>query len=300
MRSALDTTSSSPTWIAALGEERLRTRVHGGSRTVGVIGWPVAHSLSPAIHNSAFIAMDMDWVYVPMPVPPDELPAALGGLRPLGFAGANVTMPHKTEAAELAGSLSEDAARLRSVNTLVAAPDGLAGHNTDAPGFERFLRRDAGFDPAGRSALLFGAGGAARACALALARGGLARLVVALRDPERAGALTETLDGLETQVVVIDAAAAPDAAADLVINATPLGAHGERLPLPPLHEDMLVVDLLYRPSVTPLQAAARRAGAAAFGGLGLLLHQAALSFELWTGQPPPLAVMSAAALAELA
>jgi shikimate dehydrogenase len=282
-----------------LGEE-LRTRVHGGSHTVGVIGWPVTHSLSPTIHNSAFIALGMDWVYIPMPVPPDELPPALGGLRPLGFAGANVTMPHKTQAAELADSLSEDAARLKSVNTLAAGPDGLAGHNTDAPGFDRFLRRDAGFDPGGRSALLFGAGGAARACALALARGGLASLVVALRDPARAALLERTLDGLGTRVTVIGVDAAPAAASDLVINATPLGAHGELLPLPPLHADMLVVDLLYRPKVTPMQSAARTAGAAAFGGLGLLLHQAALSFELWTGQPPPLAVMSAAALAELA
>jgi shikimate dehydrogenase len=282
-----------------LGEE-LRTRVHGGSHTVGVIGWPVTHSLSPTIHNSAFIALGMDWVYIPMPVPPDELPPALGGLRPLGFAGANVTMPHKTQAAELADSLSEDAARLKSVNTLAAGPDGLAGHNTDAPGFDRFLRRDAGFDPGGRSALLFGAGGAARACALALARGGLASLVVALRDPARAALLERTLDGLGTRVTVIGVDAAPAAASDLVINATPLGAHGELLPLPPLHADMLVVDLLYRPQVTPMQSAARAAGAAAFGGLGLLLHQAALSFELWTGQPPPLAVMSAAALAELA
>jgi shikimate dehydrogenase len=267
---------------------------------VGVIGWPVTHSLSPTIHNSAFIALGMDWVYIPMPVPPDELPPALGGLRPLGFAGANVTMPHKTQAAELADSLSEDAARLKSVNTLAAGPDGLAGHNTDAPGFDRFLRRDAGFDPGGRSALLFGAGGAARACALALARGGLASLVVALRDPARAALLERTLDGLGTRVTVIGVDAAPAAASDLVINATPLGAHGELLPLPPLHADMLVVDLLYRPKVTPMQSAARTAGAAAFGGLGLLLHQAALSFELWTGQPPPLAVMSAAALAELA
>ena len=265
-----------------------------------MIGWPVAHSLSPTIHNSAFIAMDMDWVYVPMPVPPGALPAAFEGLRALGFAGANVTMPHKRQTSELADSLSEEAERLRAVNTLVVGPDGVSGHNTDAPGFERFLRRDAGFDPTGCSALLFGAGGAARACALALAREGLAHLVIALRDPDRAGDLEQAVDGFGTEVTVVGFEAAASARADLVINATPLGLHGEELPLPPLHPHMLAVDLLYRPSITPLQAAARAAGAAAFGGLGLLLHQAALSFELWTGQPPPLAVMSAAAMAELA
>jgi shikimate dehydrogenase len=283
-----------------LAEGRVRTRVHGGTRTVGVIGWPVAHSLSPTIHNSAFIAMDMDWVYVPMPVPPDGLAAALAGLPMLGFAGANVTMPHKTEAAELSDTRSEDAERLAAANTLVVGPDGLAGHNTDAPGFDRFLRRDAGFDPEGRTALIFGAGGAARACALALARGGLARVTVALRDPVRVRGLERSIEGLGTEVSVTGFDEAGSAAVDLVVNATPLGAHGEELPLPPLHPDLLVVDLLYRPSSTPMQAAARAAGVAAFGGLGLLLHQAALSFELWTGQPPPLAVMSAAALAELA
>ena len=283
-----------------MAEGRVRTRVHGGTRTVGVIGWPVAHSLSPTIHNAAFIAMDMDWVYVPMPVPPDGLPAALAGLPALGFAGANVTMPHKTEAAELSDTRSEDAERLAAVNTLVVGPDGLAGHNTDAPGFDRFLRRDAGFDPEGRTALIFGAGGAARACALALARGGLARLTVALRDAVRVRGLERSIEGLGTEVSVTGFDEAGSVAVDLVVNATPLGAHGEELPLPPLHADLLVVDLLYRPSVTPMQTAARAAGVAAFGGLGLLLHQAALSFELWTGQPPPLAVMSAAALAELA
>ncbi len=283
-----------------MAEGRVRTRVHGGTRTVGVIGWPVAHSLSPTIHNAAFIAMDMDWVYVPMPVPPGGLPAALAGLPALGFAGANVTMPHKTEAADLSDTRSEDAERLAAVNTLVVGPDGLAGHNTDAPGFDRFLRRDAGFDPEGRSALIFGAGGAARACALALARGGLARLTVALRDAVRVRGLERSIEGLGTDVSVTGFDEAGSAAVDLVVNATPLGAHGEELPLPPLHADLLVVDLLYRPSSTPMQTAARAAGVPAFGGLGLLLHQAALSFELWTRQPPPLAVMSAAALAELA
>jgi shikimate dehydrogenase len=278
----------------------VRTRLHGGTSTVGVIGWPISHSLSPTIHNSAFIAMGMDWAYVPMPVPPDRLPEALAGLLALGFAGANVTMPHKTQAAELADTRSEDAERLAAVNTLVVGPDGLAGHNTDAPGFDRFLRRDAGFDPEGRAALIFGAGGAARACALALARGGLARLTVGLRDAARVRDLRRSIEGLGTEVSVVGFDEAGSAAVDLVVNATPLGAHGEELPLPSVHADLLVVDLLYRPILTPMQTAARAAGATAFGGLGLLLHQAALSFELWTGRTPPLEVMSAAALAELA
>jgi shikimate 5-dehydrogenase len=123
---------------------------------------------------------------------------------------------------------------------------------------------------------------------------------VALRDPARARQLRQTLEGLDTRLSVVSFDDAAEHGVDLVLNATPLGAHGEELPLPPLGPEVLAVDLLYRPAVTPLQTAARAAGGSAFGGLGLLLHQAALAFELWTGQPAPLDVMSAAALAEVA
>ena len=276
-----------------------RARVRGSTRLAGVIGWPVEHSLSPVIHNSAFIALGMDWVYVPLPVAPGRLPAAIAGLPALGLAGANVTMPHKTECAQLIDDLSEEARLLWAVNTIVVDADGVSGHNTDAHGFERFLREDAGFDPGGRSALLFGAGGAARACALALARAGLARLVVAVREPSRANDLRACLDGFGTALSVTAVDDAAGAEADLIVNATPLGLDGESLPLPKLGPNVVAVDLLYAPSTTPLQVAVREAGGSAFGGLGLLLQQAAISFELWTGQAAPLAVMSAAALAEL-
>jgi len=273
--------------------------VDGGTRTVGVIGWPVEHSLSPAIHNAAFAALGLPWVYVPLPVLPGEVGAALAGLRALGFAGANVTMPHKTEVAERVGSLSDDARRLNAVNTIVVGAEEIAGHNTDAPGFDRFLRRDAGFEPADRTALLFGAGGAARACALALARGGLRSLTVAVRDPERARPVEGTVAELGVAVTTVPLAEAADLDVDLIVNATPLGADGETLPMPRLRPEVVVVDLLYYPATTPLLSSARAAGASAFGGLGLLLEQAALSFELWTGQAAPLEVMSAAAVAAL-
>jgi len=270
------------------------------AHTVGVIGWPVAHSLSPAIHNAAFRELGMRWTYVALPVEPGRLPAALDGLVALGFAGANVTMPHKTEAAGLCDVRSDDATRLSAANTIVVEGGELHGHNTDAPGFDRFLRRDAGFEPAGRTALLFGAGGAGRAVALALATGGLETLVVALRDPAKDAELRRALEGLPTAIRTIEAGEAPGVAADLVVNATPLGLHGEHLPVPVLGPGQLVVDLLYQPTATPLITEARAAGASGFGGIGLLLHQAALSFELWTGTPAPLEVMSAAALATLA
>jgi shikimate dehydrogenase len=274
-------------------------RIGGRTRLAGVIGWPVDGSLSPVIHNAAFEALGLDWAYVPLAVPPGRVPEAVTGLRALGFAGANVTMPHKTEVAHAVDRLTDDARLLDAANTISVGADRIEGTNTDAPGFERFLRLDAGFDPDGRRAVVFGAGGAARACVLALGRAGLRELVVAIREPERGTALTQLADELpmDVRVVPIDEASSEDA--DLVVNATPLGAAGESLPHPPLGPGILVVDLLYRPAVTPLLAAARAAGAGSFGGLGLLLHQAALSFALWTGQEPPMPVMSAAALAEL-
>jgi shikimate dehydrogenase len=281
-------------------EARAARDLSGTTGVLCVIGWPVAHSLSPAIHNAAFTSAGLDKVYVALPVPPGMVPEALAGLRALGIEGANVTMPHKAAVADGVDELSEDARLLHAVNTVVVDGQRVSGHNTDAPGFDRFLRRDAGFDAAGRTALVYGAGGAARACALALTRAGLTRLVVAARTPARASELADVLEGRSTELVAVGFDEAPAHAADLVVNATPLGVAGEELPLPPLGSDTVAVDLLYHPAQTPFLTAARAAGASAFGGLGLLLHQAVLSFELWTGQVAPLDVMSAAALAALA
>jgi shikimate dehydrogenase len=278
-------------------------RIGGDTHVVGIIGWPVSHSLSPAIHNAGFAAAGLDWVYLPLPVRPEWLQPALIGLVPLGFAGANVTMPHKTEAAELIQHRSDDATLLQAVNTIAVRGGELEGHNTDVAGFDRFLRRDAGFDPAGRSALVYGAGGAARACALALARAGLAGLTVAARDEARAAPLVRLVEALEVPVTLIRPGDTGELTPDLVVNATPVGGRDAEqvLPsLPHLGSGVLVIDLLYDPPSTDLQRRAREAGATAFGGLGHLLEQAALSFELWTGQPAPLEVMSAAALASLA
>jgi shikimate dehydrogenase len=276
-----------------------RARIGGSTRVVAVLGWPVEHSLSPVIHNAAFAALDLDWVYVAMPVEPGTVPDAVRGLAVLGIAGANVTMPHKEAVADAVDRLTDDAARLQAVNTIEFG-EGTTGHNTDAPGFARFLERDAGFEATGRTALLFGAGGAARACALALARAGLTRLVVALRVPARANNLERALDGFPTVVEPMAFERAADVEADLIVNATPLGVHQEQLPLPRLHDASVAVDLLYRPAATPLLLAVKQAGGVAFGGLGLLLHQAALSLEIWSGRPAPMEVMSAAALAAIA
>ena len=277
-------------------------RIGGATHVVGIVGWPVAHSLSPAIHNAAFVAAGLDWVYVPLPVPPGALHAALHGLVPLGFSGANVTMPHKTEAAGLIDHLSDDAKVLQAVNTIIVRGEELEGHNTDVAGFDRFLRRDAGFDPAGKSALMYGAGGAARACALALGRAGLDHLTVVARTPDRAAPLESIAEGIGLTVAVVGLEREETLEVDLVVNATPVGTDSDMPfgPAPFLRADAIVVDLLYDPPVTALQRRAREAGARPFSGLGHLLEQAALSFELWTGTPAPLDVMSAAAVAVLA
>jgi shikimate dehydrogenase len=277
--------------------------IGGATHVVGIVGWPVEHSLSPAIHNAAFAAAGLDWAYVPLPVAPEGLSEALAGLAPLGFRGVNITMPYKTETADLLEELSEDARLLRAVNTIVVRGDALEGHNTDAPGFGRFLLRDAGFDPAGAEALIYGAGGAARACALALARAGVGRITVAARDEARAAPLASIVRSVGVPLAVVPPRDVEGSVADLVVNATPVGALGAEPThpaLPRLGPGVLVVDLLYDPPTTDLQRRAREAGATAVGGLGHLLEQAALSFELWTGSPAPLDVMSAAALAVLA
>ena len=265
---------------------------------MGVIGWPVFSSLSPVIHNAAFDALGLsNWRYVPLPVAPGRLPEALSGLEALSFSGANVTMPHKEDAARLVATQSEDAALIGAVNTIVVTAKGLAGHNTDAPGFARFLEKDTGFEVRDRTALILGAGGAARACALALARMGVDTVVVAARSTGRAQGIAEALVSLGSRFQVLSWDEASSTRPVVLVNATPVT---RGLPIPELGPGQLVVDLVYRPAVTPLVAQAREAGAAAFGGLGLLLHQAALSFEMWTGRVPPLEVMSAAALAQLA
>ena len=267
----------------------------GDAPMCGVIGWPVTYSLSPAIHGAAFEALGMDWAYVHLPVAPQDLPEAMRRLASDGFVGANVTIPHKTQAADLASWLSDDADSLNAVNTLSVANGELGGHNTDTPGFSRFLAEDAAWDPVGRSALIFGAGGAARACALSLCRAGVASIAVAARVPSRAGLMVRMIEDLGVAARCVPFEEAPQVRSDLIVNATPMGGQGEELPIGPLGPEALVVDLLYAHGVTPLLASAAEAGARTFGGLGLLVHQAALSFELWTGRVPPLDAMRRAA-----
>jgi shikimate dehydrogenase len=261
---------------------------------VGVIGDPVGHSLSPALHNAAFAACGLDWVYVALPVPRGRGGAAVAAARDLGLAGFNVTMPHKADVAAACDELTPDAAALASVNTVVIRPDGTAlGDSTDGAGFLAALAGD-GIEVAGRAVLVLGAGGAARAVVLALGRAG-ATVMVAARRTEAAETAAGLAPGAEAMVLA-DAAGHGDAY-DVVVNATPLGMGGELPPLDPLRlgPRHTVVDLIYHPAETPLLAAARARGARTQNGLPMLVHQAARSFTLWTGVEAPVAVMRTAA-----
>jgi shikimate dehydrogenase len=262
-----------------------------------VIGDPVRHSLSPALHNAAFEALGLDWVYLAFEVPAGSAAAAVEGMRAFGIDGLNVTMPHKADVAAAVDVLSPVAERLGAVNTVVRRGGVLVGESTDGAGFVDALRADEGFDPAGKRCLVVGAGGAARAVVLALAEAGAASVVVTGRTPDRVAAAAE-LAGDQGRVG--EAAEAADA--DLVVNATPVGMGDDGgLPVDPslLGPGQVVVDLVYHPLNTPLLAEARGRGAVAVNGLGMLIHQAAHAFRLWTGEEPPLEVMSAAALRAL-
>jgi shikimate dehydrogenase len=269
----------------------------GVSSFAGVLGWPLTYTLSPVIHNAAFRKVGLDWVYLQWPVPPEELNDAVAGLRALGAMGASVTMPHKEEIAKLLDGLSGDARALGAVNTIQRLGDRLIGHNTDVDGFRAFLEEDAGVDLEGKSCLVLGAGGAARAVVKALGDLGAAGIVLAARTPERALEITAQVGHGDTRVCDWGEAGAEAEAADVIVNATPVGMReGDPLPGARFNSGQVVVDLVYDPPSTEMVERARSAGADAWGGLGMLVHQAAAAFLIWTGQDPPLETMSAAAL----
>ncbi len=266
--------------------------IGGSTQVAGIIGWPVAHSLSPAMHNAAFAALGLDWIYAAFPVHPDRVPDAVRGLAAAGCAGLNVTIPHKRAVIAVCSSASEAVAAIGAANTLV--PDGEGGFradNTDAAGFLRALDEQAPLELRGADVLLVGAGGAARAVAFALRSRG-ARVRVANRTP---AAAAELGDAVPFTAAALDAAARRAA---LVVNATSLGLHGDavppELPLAGLGPDQVVADIVYRPGGTPWLAAAAARGARTVDGLGMLLHQGAAAFEQWTGRTPPVEVMRAA------
>lgn len=264
---------------------------------VGVLGWPLEHTLSPVIHAAAFRQSNLDWVYLAWPVEPADLEDAIGGLRALGALGANVTMPHKETVMGFLDELSGDARTVGAVNTIQRIGRRLVGHNTDVDGFRHFLESDAGIDASGMRVLVLGAGGAARAVVRALDGLGAAELAVAARDVDKGAKLVQLASRASGRALSWDETSATGSTYDMVVNATPVGTgSGDPLPDVEWRPDQVVVDLVYDPPSTALVERARARGARAWGGIGMLVHQAAAAFQIWTGQDPPLETMSAAAL----
>ncbi|MBI2963183.1 MAG: shikimate dehydrogenase [Deltaproteobacteria bacterium] len=276
-------------------------RIRGTTRLVAILGDPVEHSRSPAMHNAAFAALRLDYVYVALRVRPDDLRRAITGVRALGFAGLNVTVPHKQAVLPLLDRLAPAAREIGAVNTVVRENGRLVGHNTDAEGFRRAVRA-LGFRGRGRAAVLLGAGGSARAVAWALAGEGLRRMTILNRDVARASALARDVrahGGPVVEVGPLDAAMAADTVggADLIVNCTSLGLDGKsspRVAIAATPDHCLFYDLVYGARPTPFLRSALRGGRRTGDGLGMLLEQAGLAFHIWTGRRAPLDVMRAA------
>lgn len=278
-------------------------------RVVGIIGYPLGHSISPAMHNAAFKKLKLDWEYEPFEVNPKDLEEALKGMRALHIAGFNVTIPHKETIIPLIDEVTKNARIIGAVNTIVNQEGRLVGYNTDGAGFIESLKGDAKFDPKGKDVVLLGAGGAARAVSVMLAEAKAKSLIIADIDGEKAKSLSEYIGSYfdikcnfvepnshELQLAIDDA--------DLLVNSTPIGMHPNDKASPlekgiKLHKILTVYDLVYNPSETKLLKGAKAAGAKTCSGLGMLVRQGALALTLWTGKEAPIEVMRKAGLAAL-
>jgi shikimate dehydrogenase len=282
-------------------------RIDGTTRLVGIIGTPLAHSLSPTMHNAAFDYMGLNWCYVPLSVEVEELQAAIEGLRALRFTGVNVTMPFKTDVLPMLDELAMFAETVGAVNTIFREKGRLIGYNTDGRGFCTALTRDLRFDVAGSRVLVLGAGGAARSVTVSLALAGCRSITIINRTAEKSRRLASIVEGSTTGVEVgwippgenYDTVVADS---DIIINATPLiSFNGSvlRIPAAMVNRNQVVCDLnysLYRP---PLLQEAEARGARVMDGKGMLLYQAAEAFEIWTGLEAPVEVMRTALLRAL-
>jgi shikimate dehydrogenase len=271
--------------------------ISGRTGLVCVLGHPVAHSLSPRIHNAAFRSQGLDLVYLAFHVAPSALPAAIRGLLALGFRGANLTIPHKEAVLDLVDAVDGTAARIGAVNTLVNDQGRLVGYNTDASGFSRALRSLCPEGARGLTCYVAGAGGAARAVVAALADDGAREIRVCNRTPERAVALCSEIGWGVSRCVAVPAEGAAEAAqsSDLIVNATSVGldpsVKESAVPVDILHSHHIVIDLVYGAGPTMLVREAKARGANAVDGKEMLVMQAAESYALWTGLQPSLEVM---------
>ena len=277
---------------------------------LGIIGYPIQHSISPVFQQAALDYLGIDATYEKWEVTSEEVGDFVTRLRAPDAWGINITLPHKQAVVPLLDEVDEWATTAGAVNTIVNHHGRLIGHNTDGPGFLESLLVETGYDPKGTRALILGAGGAARGIMLALIRGGVDSLVIANRTLERADTLSKLSieNGVNCESVPISGDPLTEAAlsADLIVNCTSIGmSHGPDEYGSPLSADQIpataiVNDVVYNPLETPLIREAQTAQATTLGGLHMLVYQGALSFQMWTGQDPPVAVMLEAATKEMA
>ncbi|OGC11986.1 shikimate dehydrogenase [candidate division WOR-1 bacterium RIFOXYA12_FULL_52_29] len=274
-------------------------------KLIGLIGYPLGHSVSPAMHNAAFKALNIDYEYVPFEVDQYDLSQSVVGMRALHIAGFNVTVPHKEAIVPLLDDVTKLAQVIGAVNTVQNQEGTLIGYNTDGPGFLESLREDAEFDPLGKEVVVLGAGGASRAVSIMLTETKVKSLVIADLDEDKARELAAQagsfskvpcrharIDSVELNRAI--------ASADLLVNTTPVGM-APKISFSPLPADALlnaktlVYDLVYNPAETALIKQAKKRGCKTCSGLGMLVRQGGLAFSIFTGEEPPLDVMWQAA-----
>jgi shikimate dehydrogenase len=276
-------------------------QVKATTKIYGIFGHPVGHSLSPLMHNSAFEALGLDCVYTAFDVHPDDVARAADAIRALGIRGVNVTIPHKQAIIPHLDEVSPDAKHTGAVNTVKNENGKLTGYNTDVGGFMRDAREELGISPEGASVLLLGAGGAARAVISAFGMNGAKRIAVANRTHSKAEKLAEEFGRFFPGTEIYPVGSGDESAmtkelgvTDILVNSTSGGMEGSaglEINIGALRDGATVYDLVYKPRETKLVKEAKALGHKAVGGLGMLLYQGALSFEIWTGERAPVDVM---------
>ena len=275
------------------------TKISGQTRIVGVIGDPVQHSRSPQMHNAAIVERKLDYVYVPFHVRSGELREAIEGFKALNVLGVNVTIPHKQTVMPILDDVSHEATLIGAANTLIFCDGRVSGDNTDAQGFLRSMTEEGIDIPVGGSAVVLGAGGAARAVVVALALSGLGLITVANRTGWKAIQFEKDLATIsETEISAVDLASnqlnSAIRSADLLVNTTSVGMQEtDQLLIDPdsLNPGTIVYEIVYTPLETPLLRVAREKGCQTIGGIGMLVHQGAIAFEKWIGIVPNVETM---------